>query len=74
MSKAFAFFILTVLASLYIVLIELNYENNRLDQILAKYSEIESRAIYVSGCIYGGGSFETCTNAYYSVFVPRMSK
>ncbi len=71
MSRRFIAFNVVVLFVLLFVLYQMNYENNRLDRILAKYSEIESRAIYVSGCIYGGGSFETCTNAYYSHFLPR---
>lgn len=74
MSKGFALFITIVTISLNLVLIDLHYENNRLDAILKKYSDIEYRSAYVSGCIYGGGSFETCTNAYYSAFLPRVKE
>lgn len=74
MSKGFALFIATVTLSLYVVLFDLHYENNRLDAILKKYSDIEYRSAYVSGCIYGGGSYDTCTNAYYSAFLPRVKE
>lgn len=71
MSKSFITFNAIVFLFLSFGLYQMHYENNRLDRILAEYSEIESRAIYVSGCIYGGGNYETCTNAYYSHFLPR---